>query len=120
MDFDENELAGTLERQFSLPRNETLAYVKLLEKDLTADQIGHLLALSAIDAGVLLEGMKSRGLVIDSTHQEKAYTPLHPRMTLTNLFKLYEKEVVQALRDRRATVDKVVNLLTPLYEERKR
>jgi len=40
-------------------------------------------------------------------------------MTLTNLFKTYEKDVVQALRDRRVTVDRVVNLLIPVYEERK-
>ncbi len=44
---------------------------------------------------------------------------MHPRMTLTNLFKVYEKEVVLSLRERRATVDRVVNLLTPIYEERK-
>ena len=39
---------------------------------------------------------------------------------MTNIFKLYEKEVVQGLRDRRATVDRVVILLTPIYEERKK
>jgi len=38
---------------------------------------------------------------------------------LTNIFKIYEKDLVQSLRDRRATVDRVVNLLIPIYEERK-
>ncbi len=39
-------------------------------------------------------------------------------MMLTNLFKIYERDLVGALRERRATVDRVVNLLTPVYEER--
>jgi len=38
---------------------------------------------------------------------------------MTNIFKIYEKDLVQSLRDRRATVDRVVNLLTPIYEEKK-
>jgi len=63
--------------------------------------------------------MLSRGLIIEASGTPRRYTPLHPRMTLTNLFKTYEKDVVQALRDRRATVDRVVNLLIPVYEERK-
>jgi hypothetical protein len=40
-------------------------------------------------------------------------------MTMTNIFKIYEKTVVQDLRDRRATVDRMVNLLTPIFDERK-
>jgi len=38
---------------------------------------------------------------------------------MTNIFKIYEKMVVQDLRDRRATVDRMVNLLTPIFDERK-
>jgi sugar-specific transcriptional regulator TrmB len=62
--------------------------------------------------------MLRRGLIIEAIGVPKRYAPLHPRMTLTNLFKIYEKELVQSLRDRRATVDRVVNLLIPVYEER--
>lgn len=76
--------------------------------------------ITANDAGSLLERMVSRGLIIRGSSTPPSFVPLHPRMTLTNIFKLYEKEVVQGLRDRRATVDRVVNLLTPIYEERKR
>ena len=66
-----------------------------------------------------MNSMLARGLIIEATGTTKRYAPLHPRMTLTNLFKIYEKDVVQALRDRRVTVDRVVNLLIPVYEERK-
>jgi len=38
-------------------------------------------------------------------------------MVLTNLFKMYEKEVVSSLRERRTTVDRLVVLLIPVYEE---
>jgi len=63
--------------------------------------------------------MISRGLIIRAPGSEEAFSPLHPRMTMTNIFKIYEKMVVQDLRDRRATVDRVVNLLTPIFDERK-
>jgi len=66
-----------------------------------------------------MNSMLSRGLIIEASGTSKRYAPLHPRMILTNLFKTYEKDVVQALRDRRGTVDRVVNLLIPVYEERK-
>ena len=63
--------------------------------------------------------MLAKGLIIQAAGTAKRYAPLHPRMTMTNIFKVYEKDIVQSLRDRRATVDRVVNLLTPIYEERK-
>src|SRR6266550_279176 len=92
MPVDEDQIAELLLRQFNLPREET--------KGLVASMI-------------------ERGLIIEATGTPKRYAPLHPRMTLTNIFKIYEKDLVQSLRDRRATVDRVVNLLIPIYEERK-
>jgi sugar-specific transcriptional regulator TrmB len=62
--------------------------------------------------------MLSRGLVIEAAGAPRRFAPLHPRMMLTNLFKIYEKEIVQTLRERRATVDRVVNMLIPVYEDR--
>ncbi len=78
------------------------------------------MGLTQEESESLLERMVSRGLIIRSADSHPKFTPLHPRMTLTNIFKMYEKEVVQNLRDRRATVDRLVNLLTPVYEERKK
>lgn len=116
---DENEIASTLETQFQLGRNETLTYLRLLTShDMTVEETVELMGLTHQQAEALLEQMLAKGLVIKAARNPSKFTPLHPRMTLTNIFKLYEKEVVQALRDRRATVDRVVNLLTPIYEER--
>ena len=118
---DERDLADTLERQFSLPRNETRAYLLLLEAgDPTQDRIAETLGININEAKELFGRMKSRGLIIDSPTGASRYAPLHPRMSMTNLFKVFEQDLVQSLRDRRATVDRVVNLLTPIFEERKR
>src|SRR6266702_1622976 len=117
---DEKEQAELLERQFKIKTIETQAYLRLLEKhDMTLHELANALALPLDEAQALAEHMISSGLIIRATGPAIKFAPLHPRMTMTNIFKVYEKEVVDALRDHRATVDRVVNLLTPIYEERK-
>ena len=114
------EIASLLERQFNLPPLETLAYLQMLERNsVRVDELAETLTISKDDARNLLQSMLSRGLVIQASGSNEAFSPLHPRMTMTNIFKMYEKTVVQDLRDRRATVDRVVNMLTPVFDERK-
>jgi len=116
--FEATEIARQLQTQFSLPENECLAYLKLVETGgLTQKDLQGSLALGEVDVSTLIKSMIARGLVIESTGNPTALIPLHPRMMLTNLFKIYEKEVVSSLRERRATVDRVVALLIPVYEE---
>jgi sugar-specific transcriptional regulator TrmB len=118
--IDNHDIAQVLERQFNLPPLETIAYLQMLErKSLGIDELAETLGLSKDETRELLQSMITRGLVIRAPGTQNSFSPLHPRMTLTNIFKIYEKEVVQSLRDRRATVDRVVNLLTPIYEDRK-
>src|SRR5712691_2096364 len=118
--IDNNDIAQLLERQFNLPKPETLAYLQMLERsNVGVDELAETLALSRSEARDLLQTMISRGLIIRAPGSEEAFSPLHPRMTMTNIFKIYEKMVVQNLRDRRATVDRMVNLLTPIFDERK-
>jgi sugar-specific transcriptional regulator TrmB len=118
--IDKNDIAQLLERQFNLPTLETRAYLQMLERSsVKVDELAETLALSTSETRDLLGMMISRGLVIRAPGSEEAFSPLHPRMTMTNIFKIYEKMVVQDLRDRRATVDRVVNLLTPIFDERK-
>ena len=120
MPIDKDQIAELLSHQFNLPREQTQAYLKLLDtSDLTLEELAKEVKLSEGEARTLVASMLERGLIIEATGTPKRYTPLHPRMTLTNLFKVYEKELVQSLRDRRAIVDRVVNLLIPVYEERK-
>jgi len=120
MPVDEDRIAELLLRQFNLPREETQAYLKLLDtSDLTIEQLAEELNLTGEGTKGLVASMIERGLIIEATGTPKRYAPLHPRMTLTNIFKIYEKDLVQSLRHRRATVDREVNLLIPIYEERK-
>ncbi len=117
---NKSEIAQLLERQFNLPPLETLAYLQMLERNsVVVDELAETLALSKDKTRELLQAMVSRGLIIRASGSENAFSALHPRMTMTNIFKIYEKDLVQSLRDRRATVDRVVNLLTPIYEEKK-
>ena len=117
---NKSEIAQLLERQFNLPAMETLAYLQMLERDnVGVEELAETLALSKSETRDLLQSMLSRGLVIQASESKEGFSPLHPRMTMTNIFKIYEKMIVQDLRDRRATVDRVVNLLTPIFDERK-
>ena len=118
--IDKNEIAQVLERQFNLPTMVTRAYLEMLERNsVEVDELAETLALSSGEIWNLLQTMISRGLIIRAPGSEEAFSALHPRMTMTNIFKIYEKMVVQDLRDRRATVDRMVNLLTPIFDERK-
>ena len=120
MPIDKDQIAELLSRQFNLPTEETQAYLKLLDtSDLTLEQLANELNLTEEGTRALVASMIGRGLIIEATGTPKRYAPLHPRMILTNIFKIYEKDLVQSLRERRATVDRVVNLLIPIYEERK-
>ena len=117
--IDESQIAELLSIQFNLPKEETRAYLKLLDtSDLTLEQLANELNVSQDGTRSLVKTMIERGLIIEASGTPKRYVPLHPRMILTNIFKVYEKDLVQSLRDRRATVDRVVNMLIPVYEER--
>lgn len=94
-------------------------YLRLLTTDLGLEQVAKELGVTQSEALVLAGKMLDKGLLIRSSTKDAEYVPLHPRMVLTNIFKMFEKDLVQSLRDRRATVDRVVNVLTPIYEERK-
>ncbi len=118
--IDKNEIAKLLEEQFNLPTLETRAYLQMLERSsVGVNELAETLALSTEKTKDLLLTMITRGLIIKAPGPNDAFSALHPRMTMTNIFKIYEKMVVQDLRDRRATVDRMVNLLTPIFDERK-
>jgi len=118
--IDKDEIAQLLERQFNLPTLETRAYLQMLERSsFGIDELAGTLALSTEKTKDLLLTMVTRGLIIKSPGPKDAFSALHPRMTMTNIFKIYEKIIVQDLRDRRATVDRMVNLLTPIFDDRK-
>jgi sugar-specific transcriptional regulator TrmB len=118
--INKSEIAQLLERQFNLPSVETMVYLQLFERSsIGVDELAETLALPTEKTRNLLDKMITRGLIIKAPGPKEAFSALHPRMTMTNIFKVYEKDLVQSLRDRRATVDRVVNLLTPIFEDKK-
>jgi sugar-specific transcriptional regulator TrmB len=118
--INKSEIAQLLERQFNLPSVETMVYLQLFERSsIGVDELAETLALPTEKTRNLLDKMMTRGLIIKAPGPKEAFSALHPRMTMTNIFKVYEKDLVQSLRDRRATVDRVVNLLTPIFEDKK-
>jgi sugar-specific transcriptional regulator TrmB len=117
---NEKELVELLERQFEIKPLETRAYLRLLEgHDMTLHELALELDIPLAETEALMERMLSSGLVIRAPSSETRFAPLHPRMTMTNVFKVYEKRLVDTLREHRATVDRVVNMLIPIYEERR-
>ena len=116
--FEALDVARQLLAQFGLPEKEGMAYLKLVETGgMKHEEIAGSLGLTAGDVSPLVKSMIARGLAIESSRDPSSLIPLHPRMVLTNLFKIYEKEVVGSLRERRTTVDRLVILLIPVYEE---
>jgi sugar-specific transcriptional regulator TrmB len=116
--FEALDVARQLLAQFGLPEMEGLAYLKLVETGgMKHEDIAGSLGLAAEEVSTLVKSMIARGLAIESSRDRSTLVPLHPRMMLTNLFKIYENEVVSSLRERRTTVDRLVVLLIPVYEE---
>jgi len=119
--IDEKELVKLLQDKFSIDPLVTRTYLRLVQHgEISLPDIAKMLNKQIEEAGDLLDKMLSQGLVIKTAGTVSKYTALHPRMSMTNIFKVYEKELVQNLRDRRATLDRIVNLLTPIFEDREK
>jgi len=119
--IDEPELVKLLQDKFNIDPLVTRTYLRLVQYgEISLPDIAKMLNKRVEEVGDLLDKMLSQGLVIKTAGTVSKYTALHPRMSMTNIFKVYEKELVQNLRDRRATLDRIVNLLTPIFEDREK
>ncbi len=117
--IDEEGLVRLLQDKFGIEPLITRIYLRLVRQgEISLQDIAKMLNKPIKEVEDLLEKMISQGLVIRTAGTVSKYTALHPRMSMTNLFKVYEKELVQNLRDRRATLDRIVNLLTPVFEDK--
>ena len=117
--INEQELIKLLQDKFNIDPLVTRTYLRLVQYgEISLPDIAKMLNKRVEEVGDLLDKMLSQGLVIKTAGTVSKYTALHPRMSMTNIFKVYEKELVQNLRDRRAALDRVVNLLTPVFEDR--
>ena len=117
--INEQELVKLLQDKFNIDPLVTRTYLRLVQHaEISLPDIAKVLDKRTEEVEDLLDKMLSQGLLIKNAGTVSKYTALHPRMSMTNIFKVYEKELVQNLRDRRAALDRVVNLLTPVFEDR--
>ena len=116
--LNEDELVDLLKDKFQVDQETSRAYLWLVtHHEGTQEDLAETLGGPADKITELLNGMIEQGLIIRSAGPIPKYLALHPRMSMTNIFKVYEKELVQNLRDRRAVLDRIVYLLTPFFEE---
>ncbi len=117
----EQELVKVLLEKFGVDPDMTRAYLSLVALgDMSHEDLAKARNMSVHEANEVLDRMVLHGLAIRSSGTPQRYAALHPRMTMTNIFKVYESNLVITLRDRRAALDRVVNLLTPVFEEREK
>jgi len=118
---NEQELVKVLLEKFGVEPDMTRAYLSLVTQgDLSPEDLATSRSMSVPTAHDVLDRMVLHGLAIRSSGSPQRYAALHPRMTMTNIFKVYESNLIITLRDRRAALDRVVNLLTPVFEDREK
>lgn len=62
----------------------------------------------------ILEKFLKNGLIIKGKNNK--YKCLHPRMGLTNIYKIWENDILVQMRKKRAKVEFLVRQLSSLYE----
>jgi len=63
----------------------------------------------------IIEKFKEMGLIIESANRK--FKCLHPRMGITNVYKMLEVKVLSSLKEKRKKAELLVRFLTPLYEK---
>ena len=98
----------------NLTLREVKCYLTLLKEEngLSQEEIKMLIGE---DVKNILQSLEDKGLVIKG--KEDKYLALHPRMALTNAWKIYEDKVLKDLIRRRREVDKLVLILQKNYKK---
>jgi sugar-specific transcriptional regulator TrmB len=63
----------------------------------------------------IIEKFKGMGLIIEGTN--KKFKCLHPRMGITNVYKILEEKVLNSLKEKRKKAELLVRFLTSYYEK---
>src|SRR5207245_6605290 len=108
--INEQELVKLLQDKFNIDPLVTRTYLRLVQHgEISLPDIAKMLDKRTEEVEELLEKMLSQGLVIKTAGTVSKYTALHPRMSMTNIFKVYEKKRDQNLTDGRAKLDRTAN-----------
>lgn len=113
------EDAKTISIEFNVSEHVALAYLTLVsEGDMKADRIAEKLGISVEEAQSCVEVMVSKGMVIRSPSDGDVLQPLHPRMAITNLYKILEEENRLMLKQKRSVADSLSKRLSEPFENR--
>jgi len=98
----------------NLTLREVKCYLTLLKEEngLSLEEIEILIGE---DVKSTLQALEDKGLVIKGKGDK--YLALHPRMALTNAWKIYEDKVLKDLIRKRREVDKLVLILQKNYRK---
>lgn len=97
---------------------EAKVYLHLMENgEMEIQDIGNSLGMSNGDLSRILKILLDKGFIIKHP-PPSSYTPLHPRMALTNAYQLIQQEYDKRLKEKRMMVDQISFLLEGVYEKR--
>lgn len=118
MSLDENTIKEILISELGFTPEEVAAYLYMLRiKEFDQASMVKDLNLDKAVADSIVEKFAREGLIIKSVSDDK-YKCLHPRMGLTNLYKIWEQDMLVAMRRKRAKVELLVRNLTNKYESK--
>ena len=75
------------------------------------------IGISSEDLSRILKILLDKGFIIKHP-PPSSYTPLHPRMALTNAYQLIQQEYDKRLKEKRLMVDQISFMLEGIYEKR--
>ena len=97
---------------------EAKVYLHLMENgEMETHDIADALEMSNEDLSRILNILLDKGFIINHP-PPSSYTPLHPRMALTNAYQLIQQEYDKRLKEKRLMVDQISFLLEGIYEKR--
>jgi predicted transcriptional regulator len=104
-------------KEMDLKEDEIEAYFFILkEKEFDVNSLIKNLNIDEKRAKEIIELFIKKGLIISSTKNER-FKCLHPRMGLTNIYKMWEEAQMIEMRRKRAKIELLVRNLTPIYEQ---
>ncbi|MEM4311406.1 MAG: helix-turn-helix domain-containing protein [Nitrososphaerales archaeon] len=114
MNLDIGTIEGKLSEILDLSLMEAKVYLTLLKREegLTLEELKSLLENEDIYS--LIKALEGKGLIIKGGGDR--YLALHPRMALTNAWKIYQDKVLKELLKRRREVDKLVLMIQRFQE----
>jgi hypothetical protein len=108
---DRNSIIGSLTTELDLSKYEAELYLDSLKlKAIKGEAIPKDLRLKEA-----VNSLLAKGMIIKAANKGD-YLPVHPRLALSNLFRIYEEKLARLRKEKRTMVDKLALEIIPLYE----